>query len=171
MSNTNGFWKLNIISPSLNQNFYQKLVNWFTKFIPITFVQNLLNEEYLDLNFEEQVNHKHFEESETEIETCEFLEELKYPQEYDSYFPFVIVLDDINKKEKNDHRIQALFKQSAHNNKTLFIIKQNIKNYQKELLELIGLSLIHPNQSISEMFKISIQTKHLWIRHSLILDY
>ena len=47
--------------------------------------------------FEELVNNKDFEKSDTETQTYESIEEVKLPQEYESNS--IIILDDLNKKE------------------------------------------------------------------------
>ena len=59
-------------------------------------------------------NKKLFEKSDTGIETYETIEEIKFLQEYEDRA--VIFVDDIKEKEKNDLRIQAMYKQPRHNN-------------------------------------------------------
>ena len=54
---------------------------------------------------EKIVNIEDFGKSDTEIETCESIEELKLPQEFKSG---IIILDDLNEK-KNDPSVQAIF--------------------------------------------------------------
>ena len=49
----NGIEKINIYSPSLHQNLYQKLINCFSKYIPITIIPNNLNEKGIDLVIDE----------------------------------------------------------------------------------------------------------------------
>ena len=66
---------------------------------------------------------KDFEKSDTEIETYESIEELKFPQEYDD--EGIVILDDLNEKEMIDPRVQAMFKRSRHNNLSIFIISQD----------------------------------------------
>ena len=51
-------------------------------------IPNILNEEDKDVVIEEMVNNENFEKSDTEIETYESIEEIKYPQEYDDGFSF-----------------------------------------------------------------------------------
>ena len=58
-----------------------------------------MKEKVSDLIIDEIVNEKVFEKSETEIQTFEPIEELKYPQGYDSKFQIVILLDDLNEKQ------------------------------------------------------------------------
>ena len=73
-----------------------------------------MNEEVIDIVIDEIVNNKDFEKSNTEIETYESIEELKYPQEFDD--GGVIIQDYLNEKEMNDPRVQAMFERSRHNN-------------------------------------------------------
>ena len=63
---------------------------------------------------DEIVNDKNFQNSGTEIETYESIEELKYPQGYED--GGIVILDDLSEKEMNDPRVQAMFKRSRHNN-------------------------------------------------------
>ena len=65
----NEYNKIYIYSPSLHQDFYQKLIKCFTNNIPNHIVPNILNEEDIDIVIEEIVNNKDFEKSDTEIET------------------------------------------------------------------------------------------------------
>ena len=57
----------------------------------IHIIPMILNEEDIDVVIEEIVNNKDFEKSDTEIETYESIEEIKYPQEYND--GFIIKLD------------------------------------------------------------------------------
>ena len=116
----NEYNKIYIYSPSLHQDLYQKLIKFFSNYIPIHIIPNILNEEDLDVVIEEIVNNKDFEKSDIEIETYESIVELKFPQEYDE--GGIIILDDLNEKEMNDPRVQAMFKRSRHNNLSIFII-------------------------------------------------
>ena len=84
-----------------------------SNYIPIQIIPNILNEEDIDVVIDELVNNKDFEKSNTEIETYESIEEIKFPQEYDD--GGIIILDDLNEKEMNDPRVQAMFKRSRHN--------------------------------------------------------
>ena len=63
-------------------NIYIK--NWFNVLAIIFFhiTPNILNEEVIDVVIEEKVNKKDFQKSDTEIETCESIDELKFSQEY-----------------------------------------------------------------------------------------
>ena len=61
----------------------------------------------MDLIFEELVTKKDFEKSDTENETYESIEQLKFPQEYEDGGNNI--LDDLNENEMNDPRVQARF--------------------------------------------------------------
>ena len=84
-----------------------------------------MNEEDLGPRNGEIVNDKDFEKSETEIETFESIEDLKYLQEYDSNQSIVIILGRLNEKGKKDVRVQAIFIRSRHKNRSVFIISQD----------------------------------------------
>ena len=79
----NEYSKVYIFSPSLHQGLYHNLNKCFSIYIPIHIIRNILNKEDIDVVIDEIVNKKDFENSDTEIETYESMEELKYPQEYD----------------------------------------------------------------------------------------
>ena len=110
----NEYDKKYIYSPSLHPDFYQKLIKCFSNYIPIHKIPNNLNEEDIDVVIEEIVNNKDFEKSDTEIETYESKEELKFPREYENNS--IIILDDLNEKEINNDKIQAMFKRGRNNN-------------------------------------------------------
>ena len=78
---------------------------------------------------EELINHKEFEKSDTEIETFDSIEELKFPQEYEDNG--IIILDDLNKKEMNGSRVQTLFKRSRHNNLSIFFNVSRLRRNSK----------------------------------------
>ena len=88
-----------------------------------------LNEYDMNVVIEEIVNNKDFEKSDTEIETFESIEDFKFPQEYDDVGLFS--LDDLNEKEMNDPRVQAIFKRSRDNNLSIFIISQDYYELRK----------------------------------------
>ena len=97
-------------SPSLHQDLNQKFIKCFSNFMPIHIVPNILNEGDFDIIIEELVNTVDFEKSDTTIEIYESIEELKFPENYDDGGN--IILDELNKKETNDSRVQAMFKRS-----------------------------------------------------------
>ena len=92
------------------------------------------------------VNNKDFEKSDTEIETYESIEELKFPQEYED--GGIIILDDLNEKEMNDSRVQAMFKRSRHINLSIFIISQEYYELPKRT--------IRANDNIYHIFEPNI---------------
>ena len=130
---------------SLHQDLYQKLIKCFSNYIPIHIIPNILHEEDIDVGIDELVNNKDFEKSNTEIETYESIEELKFPQEYDD--GGIIILDDLNEKEMNDPRVQAMFKRSRHINLSIFIISQDYYELLKKT--------IRANGNIYHIFKLN----------------
>ena len=82
------------------------------------------------------INDKDFEKSNIEIETFNNIEELKYPQEYENNS--IIILDDLNQKEMDDARVQAMFKRSRHNNLSVFIISQDYYELSKKTIRCNG---------------------------------
>ena len=125
-----------IYSPSLHQVLYQKLIKCFSNYIPISIIKNILNEEDIDVAIEEIVNNKDFEKSDTEIETFDKIEDLKFPQEYENNS--IIILDDLNQKEMDDPRVQAMFKRSRYNNLSIFIISQDYYELGKKTIRCNG---------------------------------
>ena len=85
---------------------------------------------------EEIVNNKDFEKLDTEIETYETIEELKFPQEYENNS--IIILDDLNQKEMDDPRVQAMFKRSRHKSLSIFIISQDYYELSKNTIRCNG---------------------------------
>ena len=128
----NEYDKIYIYSPSLHQDLYQRLIKCFSNYIPIHIIPNILNEEDIDILIDELVNNKDFEKSDIEIETFDNIEELKYPQEYENNS--IIILDDLNQKEMDDPRVQAMFKRSRHNNLSIFIISQDYYELSKKTI-------------------------------------
>ena len=68
-------------SPSFHQDIYQNTNKGLSTFIPLNKVSTILIEGGCESVFEELSKDKNFEKSDTETETYERLEELKYPQE------------------------------------------------------------------------------------------
>ena len=85
---------------------------------------------------EEIVNDKDLQKSDTEVETYENIEELKFPQEYDD--GGIFILDDINEREMSDPRVQAMFNRSRHNNLSIFIICQDYYELPKGTIRANG---------------------------------
>ena len=142
MNNNNGNNKTYIYSPSLHQNFYQKIKKCFINYLPLHIIPNILNEEDIDVVIEEIVNNEAFQKSDIEIETYESIDEINFPQDYDGG---IIILDDLNEKEMNDPGVQAMFKRSRHNNLSIFIISQEYHELPKRT--------IRANRSICHIFK------------------
>ena len=140
---TNEYDKIYIYSPSLHQELYQKLLKCYSNYIPIHIIPNILNENDIDIVIEEIVNNKDFQKSDTEIETFDNIEELKFPQEYQNNS--IIILDDINQKEMDDSRVQAMIKRSRHNNLSIFIISQDYYELSKKTIRC--------NSNIFHIFK------------------
>ena len=61
---------------------------------------------------------------------------MKFPQEYDD--AGIIILDDLNEKEMNDPRVQAMFRRSRHNNLPFFIISQDYYELPKRTIRANG---------------------------------
>ena len=123
-------------SPSLHQDLYQKLNNCFSKYIPINITPNILNEEYIDIIIEDIVNNTDFGKSNTEMETYDNIEELRYPQEYENNS--IIILDDLNEKGIINDKIQAMFQRGRHNNLSIFIISQDYYELPKRTIRANG---------------------------------
>ena len=132
----NEYDKIYIYSPSLHQDLYRKLNKCFSNSIPIHIIPNILNEDDIDIVIEEIVNNKDFEKSNIEIETFENIECLKFPQEYENNS--IIILDDLNQKEMDDPRVQAMFKRSRHDNLSIFIISQDYYDLSKKTIRCNG---------------------------------
>ena len=108
LNNIYEYDKIYIYSPIVHQDSYRNLIKCFTNYIPFHIIPNILNEEDIDVVIEAIVNNEDFEKSDTEIETFEEIEEIKFPQEYENNS--IIILDDLNQKEMDDPRVQAMFK-------------------------------------------------------------
>ena len=128
--------KIYFYSPSLQQHLYQKLVKCLSSYIPIHIIPEILNEEDIDIVIEEIVNNKDFEKSDTEIETYESKEELKFPQRSENIS--IIILDDLYQKELDDPKVQALFKRSRLNNLSIFIINQDYYELSEKTIRCNG---------------------------------
>ena len=128
--------KIYIYSPSLHQGLYQKLIECFSNYIPINIIPNILNEEDLYIVNEDIVNNKNFEKSNTEIETFDNIEELKFPQEFENNS--IIILDDLNHKEMDDSGVQAMFKRSRLKNLSIFMISQDYYELGKKTIRCNG---------------------------------
>ena len=85
---------------------------------------------------DEIVNNKDFQKSDTEIETQECIEELKFPQEYED--GGIIKLDDLNEKVMYEPRVQTVFKRPRYNNLSIFISSQNYYKLLKKTVRANG---------------------------------
>ena len=132
----NEYDKLYIYSPSLHQDLYQKLNKCFSIYIPIHIIPNNLNEEDIDIVIEEIVNNEDFKISDTEIETYESIEELKYSREYENNS--INIFDDLYEKETNNDKIQAMFKRGRHNYLSIVIINQDYYELSKTTIRANG---------------------------------
>ena len=132
----NDYNKIYIYSPSLHQDLYQKLIKCFSNYIPSHIIPNILNEADIDIVIEEIVNNKDFQKSDTEIETYESIGELKFPQDYENNN--IIILDDLNEKEINNEKIQAMFKRGRHSNLSIFLIGQDYYELPKRTIRANG---------------------------------
>ena len=94
---------------------------------------------------EEIVDTKDFQKSDIEIKTFDNIEELKFPQEYDNNS--IIILDDLNEKEINNEKIQAMFKRGRHNKLSIFIISQDYYELPNKTIRANGnvFHLFKPN--------------------------
>ena len=61
---------------------------------------------------------------------------MKFPQEYENNS--IIILDDLNQKEMDDPRVQAMFTRSRHNNLSIFIISQDYYELGKKTISCNG---------------------------------
>ena len=118
--------------PSLHQHLYQKLIKRFSNYIPIHIIPNIVNEKDIDIVLEEICNAKDFQKLDTEIETYESIEEIKFPQEYK--YGCNIILDDLNEKEMKNPCVQAMFKKSRHKNLYIFTISQDYYELPKRTM-------------------------------------
>ena len=132
----NEYDKIYIYSPSLHQDLYQKLIKCFSNYIPIQIIETILNEKDIDVVIEEIVNNKDFQKSDTETETNENIEGLKFPQKYENNS--IIILDDLNEKKINIEKIPAMFKRGRHTNLSIFIISQDYYELLKRTIRCNG---------------------------------
>ena len=65
---------------------------------------------------------------------------MKFPQEYEN--TSIIILDDLNEKEINNDKIQAMFKRGRHNQLSIFIISQDYYELPKRTIRANG-NIVH----------------------------
>ena len=132
----NEYEKLYIYPQSLHQGLYQDLIKSFGNYIPIKVIPNILHEVDIDIVIDEICNDEDFEKSDTEIETCESIGELKFPQEFDD--GGIIILGDSNEKEMNDPRVQAIIERTRHKKLSIFVFSQNSYELPKKMIRANG---------------------------------
>ena len=132
----NEYDKIYIYSPSLHQDLHQKLNKCFNNYKPIHVISNILNEEDFDIVIEQRINNKDFEKSDIDKETFDNIEELRFPQDYENNS--IIILNDLNEKEINNDKIQAMFKRGRRNNLSTFIISQDYYELPKRTNRATG---------------------------------
>ena len=108
--------------PSLHQDLHHKLNKRYSNYTPIYIITIILNEKDINLVIEEIVNDTDFKKSDTEIETYHSIEEIEYPQKFEA--GALNNPDELNEKEMNDPRVQAISKLYRHDNLSIFIISQ-----------------------------------------------
>ena len=132
----NEYDKIYSYSPSLHPDSNQKLIKCFSKYKPIHIIPNILNEADIDVVIEDIVNNKDSQKSDIEIETYESIEDLKIPQKLENNGIFI--LDDLNQKEMDDLRVQAMFKRSRVNNLSICIISQDYYELSEKTIRCNG---------------------------------
>ena len=95
-----------------------------------------MKEEDIYIVFDELVNNKDFQKSDTKIETYESRDELKFPQDYDDWG--FTILDDLKDKEVNYPRVQVMFERSRHKNLSILIISQDYYALPKKTIRANG---------------------------------
>ena len=142
----NDFDKIFIYSPTIHQPVYRTIIKCFNKFLPLNIIQNILREgiplDELEKTIEEIINDEDFESSHIECESYENIDELKNPQDYDLNIHNVIILDDLNKQQLNDEKVQMLFKRGRHNNLSIFVITHGFYELPKDTIRENS-SIIH----------------------------
>ena len=78
------------------------------------------------------------EESKTEIESYDKIEEINILQEYDSNQTIVITLDDLNEKERNKLKAEPMFKRSRQINTSILLISQDYYDLRKKSVRRKG---------------------------------
>ena len=142
----NEFDKILIFSPSIHQPTYKTIIKCFNSFLLLNVIKNILKEQIpldeLDTTIEEIINNEDFESSHIECESYDNIDELKDPQEYESDIHTVIILDDLNKQQLQDPRVQMLFKRGRHNNLSIFVISHGFYELPKDTIRENS-SIIH----------------------------
>ena len=142
----NDFDKIFIYSPTIHQPVYRTMIKCFNNSLPLNIIQNILREgiplDELDKTIEEIINNEDFKSSHIVCESYENIDELKNPQDYDSNIHNVIILDDLNKHQLNEERVQMLFKRGRHNNLSIFVATHGFYELPKDTIRENS-SIIH----------------------------
>ena len=124
--------------------------------LPIKLKPISLHEGNICFVIDENVNNKDFEKSDTEIETFDDINELKFPHEYGSRG--IIILDGLNDKGMTIF----VFKRGLRDqDQIVYLYSISVKIitiFQNELSELMETSIIYSNQIFSEKYKVFIRT-------------
>ena len=70
------------------------------------------------------------------METYDIIEDMRHPQEYENNSIFIP--DDLNEKEINNDKIQAMFKRGRHKNLSKFIFSQDYYEMPKRTIRANG---------------------------------
>ena len=116
--------------------FVQKINNCFSNQIPNHRIPNNSIEEVIDKLIEYIVDNKEIAKFDTENETYESIEEVKFPQKYEDCGK--IILDDLSEKEIDDPRTQATFKRSGNSDLSICIISLVSNELPKRTLRVNG---------------------------------
>ena len=122
---------------------------------------NILNEEDLDIVIDWLYNIKDFQKSDSEIETYESIEEVKYPWEYDD--GDIFLLDDFNERKRTILEYMQVSNIAVIIIYLFSIFLKITMNYQTERLEPIVISIISSNLMI---YKTFTSTKQACMWHS-----
>ena len=119
----------------------QSLIERFENTIPLKSISKVIKNKK---TIEDIINKEDFKPSEIEMYSYGNIDELKYPNEYNSDST-IIILDDLNGNEMKDPRVEAIFKRGRHSNISAFIISQDYYELPKQT--------IRTNCNIFHLFK------------------
>ena len=129
-------------SSTIHQPVNESFRKGFNNFLPFNVKQHFLREfiplDELDKTLEETITHEDFESSHIKCESYENINELKNARDYDSDIHNVIFLDDLNKQQLSDERVQMVFervfRRSRHNTLSLFVITHGFYVQHKDTI-------------------------------------
>ena len=115
--------------------------------MPVHITPNILNENDFDKVIDDIVNNEDFEKSDTEMETFESIEKLKFPEVYYSSQSIFVILGDLNQNEMDNPRVQAMFKGTRLDNISIFILSQDYYELSKKTIRCNGNTyhIVKPN--------------------------